>query len=71
MTDSYDRTVLQFDATTGTTTEIDSPLYSTPGTSSELFAITSEGKELWVTITCQKLVHGLLAACGTVARITP
>ena len=72
MTDSYDRTILQFDATTGKVTEINSPLYSKLDTSSHLFAITSEGKHLWVTMDCEKLVNGMIAtACGTVLRITP
>jgi hypothetical protein len=71
MTDSYNRTVLQFDATTGKVMEIDSPIYSTLSNPSSLFAITSEGKHLWVTMNCEKLVNGLVAACGTVVKITP
>jgi DNA-binding beta-propeller fold protein YncE len=72
MTDYYNRTVLEFDSATGKVTEIDSPLYSViGGTQQELFAITSEGKHLWVTTNCSQLVNGLPKPCGTVLKITP
>jgi hypothetical protein len=71
MTDNYDRTVLQFDAATGKVAEINSPLYSKAGLPSQLFGITSEGKLVWVALTCLGLVNGQPKACGTVVKITP
>jgi hypothetical protein len=73
MTDNYDHTLLQFDAATGKVTEINSPLYSTLGATLEqqIFAITSEGKHVWVTTGCSDLANGQPKACGTVVRITP
>jgi DNA-binding beta-propeller fold protein YncE len=68
MTDNYDRTVLQFDAATGKVIEINSPLYSKLGLTSQLFAITSEGNHVWATQTCLGLNE---KACGTVDKITP
>ncbi len=71
MTDYQDRTVLQFDAITGKVTPISSPLYSSPQNASHLFAITSEGKDLWVTLNCSELDNGEPSACSTVVKITP
>ena len=73
MTDYYNRTLLQFDAATGKVTEINSPLYSALGAKLEqqIFAITSEGKHVWVTTGCSGLAHGQPKACGTVVKITP
>jgi hypothetical protein len=71
MTDNHDRTVLQVDAATEKVSEIDSPLYSTLGNPSEVWGITSEGSNLWVTLLCSKLVDGASTACGAVAKITP
>jgi sugar lactone lactonase YvrE len=71
MSDSYDKTVLQFDATTGKVTEINSPAYSSRRTAQSVYAVTSEGTTVWVTVSCNKLAHGVFVACGTVQKITP
>jgi DNA-binding beta-propeller fold protein YncE len=71
MTDYYNRTVLQFDAATDNVTEINSPLYSKLGPPSNLSAITSEGKHVWVALDCEDLVNGQPDPCATVVKITP
>jgi hypothetical protein len=73
MTDYYNHTVLQFDAAAGKVTKINSPLYSKLNVpfQQQVFAITSEGRHLWVTTGCSDLDNGQPKACGTVVKITP
>jgi hypothetical protein len=70
MIDSYDHTVLRFDTISGTVTEINSSVFSSTRYSKSLFALTSEGKRVWVSVLCDKFVDGVDDACGTVQEIT-
>jgi hypothetical protein len=71
MSDNYDRTMLQFDSTTGKVAEINSPAFSNPRLALSVSTVTSEGTTVWVGVNCSKLTKGVLVACGTVQKITP
>jgi hypothetical protein len=55
----------------GKVTKINSPTYSKRGASLSLFQITSEGKNVWVTLQCEKIVNAIIKACGTVQKTSP
>jgi hypothetical protein len=52
-------------------TKINSPAYSSLRIPQIIFAVTSEGTTVWVTVSCNKLAHGVFVARGTVQKITP
>jgi hypothetical protein len=52
-------------------TKINSPAYSSLRIRQTIFAVASEGATVWVTVSRNKLAHGVFVARGTVQKITP